>query len=88
MIYAMKLTAKTLPDDPHLLKQMLLVLSAENQQLSPVEKLNARVQELVERNRQLELLVRMMQMCQFGRSSENSAVGSFDRRSRGEPGGT
>lgn len=68
----MKLTAETLPDDPHLLKQMLMELSAQ-QQSGSVAQLSVRVQALEERNRQLELLVRMMQKRQFGRSSENSA---------------
>ena len=63
----MKLTAETLPDDPDLLKQMLLSVSAENQQKAD------HIAQVEERNRQLELLVRMMQKRQFGRSSENSA---------------
>ena len=63
----MKLTAETLPDDPHLLKQIVQELTVLNQQAAE------RIANTEERNRQLELLVRMMQKRQFGRSSENSA---------------
>ena len=63
----MKLTAESLPDDPHLLKQIVQELTVLNQQAAE------RIANTEERNRQLELLVRMMQKRQFGRSSENSA---------------
>lgn len=73
----MKLTAEMLPNDPDLLKQMIVDLSVQNQRIEQLERSNAEARALVdhftERNRQLELLVRMMNHRQFGQSSEGSA---------------
>ncbi len=61
----MKLTAKTLPNDPELLKQMLLAMAGK------VDQLSTHNTYLETRVSQLELQIKLHRKRQFGRSSES-----------------